>query len=359
MENFIHKSCLLAIFLFSQISLAGEKDWSDLSDVFDLKWRSKLGGYTRPVVADSKVLFMDERILYALETNSGRAIWICKIDRHSLPPPPAVSREAISPDVVCLATKSKLYGLDVNTGDELWAFHTNTLILVSPRVWDNTVFISSGDINSPGTLYALDLHTGQEKWRFKAESGIKTAPVVHRKTVYFGCWNGEVFGLDIKTGKRRWYYNARRSIHALTITKESVICLASGDLRGIDLNTNRVVWRFDTYGQQIEYLITRDNVLYFARDSGGAEPMYSLNAFDLENQKILWTHFAWLTTMTYPAFYLGNIYLGVGQQFHILDAFSGELKHKIRERLLSPPTIESGTIYFCGGEGYLYAMKIK
>ena len=100
----------------------------------------------------------------------------------------------------------KVYKLDPETGDELWAtpFVTNGDIFsagaLSPD--QSTFFVGSDDFS----VYAIDTATGLEKWSFETDLYVEAPPVVSRdgSTIYIGSWDSNVYALDAETGDEVW-----------------------------------------------------------------------------------------------------------------------------------------------------------
>jgi outer membrane protein assembly factor BamB len=70
-----------------------------------------------------------------------------------------------------------------------------------PIVVGQQVFLPS---NSEDTLRCLDLQTGNEVWRFTTESPIRIAPAYHEQTLYFGSDEGAVYAVASHDGSLRW-----------------------------------------------------------------------------------------------------------------------------------------------------------
>jgi outer membrane protein assembly factor BamB len=121
----------------------------------------------------------------------------------------------------------RLYALDADTGDELWAFPADRLlagIYSSPVLREQVVFFGSYEIelssflifqsqDIQGRAYAVDASNGAEKWHFPAGSSQETEPFMGTPAtgdglVYFTSSDGRVYALDIETGVERWRFES-------------------------------------------------------------------------------------------------------------------------------------------------------
>lgn len=111
-----------------------------------------------------------------------------------------------TPDVkddylVIASTDSVIYNLDANTGAENWKVFTGKSIVASPTIDEGVVYIGS----SEGVFRALDLKTGDILWQFNDVKGfVETKPLVDEERVYFGSWGNQFYALNKKTGEKEW-----------------------------------------------------------------------------------------------------------------------------------------------------------
>jgi outer membrane protein assembly factor BamB len=74
-----------------------------------------------------------------------------------------------------------LRGLDPLNGDDLWTFQTDREIYGMPAIFDDRVYVASGD----RYLYCVDAATGDEIWRFWTEQWNRGSVAVgHDGTIY-------------------------------------------------------------------------------------------------------------------------------------------------------------------------------
>lgn len=92
--------------------------------------------------------------------------------------------------------------MNLQTGQPLWTFTVNNLLLYSPTITEQTVCINCGD----DYLYALNPETGERLWRFKIEyARFWSNPIISEKTVYIGTQEF-LQALDLETGEQLWRF---------------------------------------------------------------------------------------------------------------------------------------------------------
>lgn len=107
--------------------------------------------------------------LYAVDALTGQGLW--RFDAFTFPSATIVadgviyfSGEALtSPSVEAPPPITSLYAVDTKTGEKLWQFMVEDVVLSGPAIADGTVYVTGSD----GYFYAVDRETGQERWRVK------------------------------------------------------------------------------------------------------------------------------------------------------------------------------------------------
>src|SRR5699024_4616790 len=97
-----------------------------------------------------------------------------------------------------------IYSLDVETGELLWEddlCHGPTIQnnrSGAPMIDDGTVFVGSPITEAS---YAYDLQSGEQLWTYHT-GGVKGAPVAQDDTVFFSTMGGWIHALDAETGEK-------------------------------------------------------------------------------------------------------------------------------------------------------------
>jgi outer membrane protein assembly factor BamB len=161
-----------------------------------------------------------------------------------------------------------LYALDIATGTQKWAFKTASSVASSPAVANGTVYFLSYD----GNFYAVDAADGKLRWKFQTGGERRFAakhlhgsqpaaetmpdpfdvylssPVVWQGAVYFGCGDGNVYALDAIKGTLNWKFKTGDVVHASPVISAGVLYIGSWDsyFYAIDAATGKEKWRFKT-----------------------------------------------------------------------------------------------------------------
>ena len=161
-----------------------------------------------------------------------------------------------------------LYALDIATGTQKWAFKTASSVASSPAVANGTVYFLSYD----GNFYAVNAGDGKLRWKFQTGGERRFAakhlhgsqpaaetmpdpfdvylssPVVWQGAVYFGCGDGNVYSLDATQGTLNWKFKTGDVVHASPVISAGVLYIGSWDsyFYAIDAATGKEKWRFKT-----------------------------------------------------------------------------------------------------------------
>ena len=161
-----------------------------------------------------------------------------------------------------------LYAVDIATGTQKWAFKTGSGVASSPAVANGTVYFASYD----GNFYAVNAADGTLRWKFRTGGERRFAathlhgsqpaaetmpdpfdiylssPLVWRGAVYFGCGDGNVYSLDAATGTLNWKFKTGDVVHASPVISGGVLYIGSWDsyFYAIDAATGKEKWRFKT-----------------------------------------------------------------------------------------------------------------
>jgi hypothetical protein len=89
------------------------------------------------------------------------------------------------------STDSKLYAIDIQTGNVKWTFSTGAAIRSTPAISDAGIIYFGND---GGEIYALDSNKTVQ-WYFKASSAVVAPLLYYNATLYFGTLGGQVIAL--------------------------------------------------------------------------------------------------------------------------------------------------------------------
>lgn len=177
---------------------------------------------TRPFVTNELVIFgADDGSIYGIEL-SGKRKWVMRAKRAVNSSPYVDTNEN-----VCYVGSfdGHLYALDANSGYSLWRFRTNSPVISSPAVANDSVYFGSTD----GRLYAVVASSGKERWQVNLEKPIVASPVVHNNFVYIGCTDGAFYCFDTKTGKQVWKFQTKGQITSTPYIEDNLLVFGSLD----------------------------------------------------------------------------------------------------------------------------------
>jgi len=176
-----------------------------------VKWKFKTEGIVRssPAVAGNVVYAGDtEGNFYAVGLSSGQQKWRFEIEGHTMQNEKfSFDRRAIIASPVVTGDKviiggrdGFLYCLDKNTGKRLWRVdHEVSWIISAVAVKDNIVVTGTSDGHF---VQAVDLNTGGQIWKYHTVNVVWSSPIIDDDKVYIGSHEGAVYCLDLKTGRK-------------------------------------------------------------------------------------------------------------------------------------------------------------
>ena len=161
---------------------------------------------TSPVVVDG-IVYVDggDGNFNALNASTGSLIWSYPISEFSL----AATAPAVANGIVYVGALNdhNVYALNAATGSKIWSFPTGSLILSSPVVVNDLLYISSQN----NYFYALNATTGSQLWNYKTAGPIDSSPAVANGIVYVGIdsqggtnYPGVFYALNGLTGSVIW-----------------------------------------------------------------------------------------------------------------------------------------------------------
>lgn len=164
----------------------------------------------------------NDGIFRAYDADTGDLVWSRDFEPGDEYDPPTADIKttpsiSASRGLVIFGTwDSRVYALDMQTGDQVWAVNTGGRLMGSTAVHEATGRVYVGTMRRNNALLAIDLDTGDVVWRFDAGEGIQSSPAVNASGdgVVVGSSNGLVFGIDATTGQERWRFQADGDVTA-------------------------------------------------------------------------------------------------------------------------------------------------
>jgi outer membrane protein assembly factor BamB len=169
-----------------------------------------------PVIYDRMVYFgsgYGRNGIYCLDLDDGSEIWTVETDR------PAWGAPAVWDDRIYIGTgegnfvfsteepDGSVMCLDARTGDGIWEFELADTVLGAIAIDNGRAYFGSRD----SSFYCVDASSGEEIWSFATDGAIVSSPAVTGDDVYFGSADGKVYCLDKEDGIAKWEFDTSES----------------------------------------------------------------------------------------------------------------------------------------------------
>ena len=155
-------------------------------------------------------------------------------------------RPAMDGDVIYAASADgEVVAIDRNTGKTRWSVDLETSLSGGVGVFEDAVLLGS----SEGFVLKLDASSGAQQWSTPLGGEILSPPQGDGKLVIAQTYDGKLQGLDFNTGKVLWTYDS--NVPVLTVRGTSTPILrngvvfvgfANGRVLAFDVSTGAIVW---------------------------------------------------------------------------------------------------------------------
>lgn len=306
-----------------------------------------------------------------------------------------------------------LFGVDAETGEEIWKFEMGGAISVGPAIGEGKVFAGQqggerffycvdaatgalvwkqtvpggwvwgsaayddGMVYVPtvnGYAACLDAKTGHIVWMVPTAKSVPAEPAIDGDLVFFGSWSGSLYAFNKKTGDIVWKVNGIELDSGTLIAYEGKIYVPhhSNVFMSFDAKTGAVLsegnknpqhtGNFSNFNATPAFFENR--AYYTARVGAGLRGVPTASrvyCVDSESAKILWT-FPDGGGLSAPAIASDRVYIGSGNTpfFYCLDALTGKALwiHKFDQRVEeSTLCIYRDKVFVLAGDGYVHALK--
>ena len=139
--------------------------------------------------------------LFCFDAKNGEPIWNFSVNGS------VGSSPTIVDDKVLFTSKDGyLYSLNATNGNFVWKKEIGSSVS-SPALWQNKIFIGSGEMNGEGKFYSFDLE-GNPLWEFIPNGAVQSSPAVAGNFVYFATnvQNGTIYCLNLSNGQLVWQF---------------------------------------------------------------------------------------------------------------------------------------------------------
>ncbi|MEM3577487.1 MAG: PQQ-binding-like beta-propeller repeat protein [Candidatus Bathyarchaeia archaeon] len=251
-----------------------------------------------------------------------------------------------------------------------WTFQTGHIILSSPAVANGIVYIGSND----SKVYALNMWTGEEIWNFSTgPGGIYSSPAVADGIVYIGANDNKTYALNATTGELIWsftawgtlFYGLPSPFWSSPVVVDGIVYIGNQDslVYALNATTGTVIWVQTVYGACTGSSPTiADGRLYIAAAGYSAPYDGNVTCLNATTGQLIWNYTVpFGVYFSTPTVVNGIVYIGTfGGSVLALNATTGQLMSFFFPGDYYPintsPAVANGIVYVGSGNGRIYAL---
>jgi outer membrane protein assembly factor BamB len=286
---------------------------------------------------------------------------------HSNMASPIVSSPLLQEDLLITATfdswikdtaflgKNLVFGLDTNSGDQMWSLEINGDVFSSPCVAKDMIIIGSMNKN----LLAIDSSIGDLKWTFEALGEIWSSPSFNGDSIFVGCDDGFLYCLNLD-GKLKWKTKLNGKIRSSSpcLSEDNLIFIGTqnGSVYCLDQSDGVIRWDKQVAKPVLSSAaVLKDKVFFGSSD----KKMY---CFYCDTGSMVWEFETSDRIWSSPAIAKNDMMLFFGSlDSHIygLDISTGNQTWKFptMNMIDSSPCIADNMLFFAGRDGILYVFS--
>jgi outer membrane protein assembly factor BamB len=257
----------------------------------------------------------------------------------------------------------------------VWAVHLGDLILSSPVVAGDLVYVGSvsPSIAAGGALHALDRQTGEEVWRAALDrgDGILSTPAVVDGVVYVATHDGVVLAVDAATGAQGWRVLLDTEVFYSSLAVEDGrlhVGDTGGRLYALDIEDGRRVWDVeigDGNAWSMGTAAVAGGQVYAVASAARVDEPSELVALDAETGTARWTFVAEDAgeVRGIPAVADGRVYvpttLGAVYALSARDGSVAWRFDRAREISATSPTVVNDEVIVGTDDGWLHGIDAE
>ena len=318
-----------------------------------------------PAIAADGTLYVGsfDMHLYALNSNDGSFLWTHKA-RAEVDSSPAIGLGGVV-FVGASFPDNQVRAINAS-GGLLWSFQTQSSVISSPILANNTVYVGSDD----SMLYALSAASGEISWAFITDGPVEAAPALtpDGSVVFAVTTKGTMFAINAYTGGELWHLTAAGPLKAApTVTDDGIFVLV-GEAAGIKSSllcvfaaNGTVFWHTAVYAS-VEAPVALDGN---GRVIVGTNfPANALFAFSLSSGGAsLWNVTIGSVALSAPAIDRGSNTVVIGswdQSVYAINTVTGAIIWRIPLTgfTTSSPALANGKVFIGCGDGTIVAISM-
>lgn len=145
--------------------------------------------------------------------------------------------------VYCGCTDTRVYSVDVFSGNVAWDFATGGVIRgCSPLVHRERVHIG----NHAGVVHSLDSKSGVPQWTYRTNGPIQASMCATSEGIVIGSGDFNAYLCKWDNGERVWHFATTGPVLADPVLISNDVCLISSDdyyIYAVDVHLGREIWR--------------------------------------------------------------------------------------------------------------------
>lgn len=345
-----------------------EKQKNNDSLVWTYDVESKI--YSTPVNYENNIIFgASNGNVYAIDKDTQKEAW--KVEgKNSINNTPIINGENI-----IFSTKDSCFSLNAKTGKENWKFTKEIQVkesingydyhMASPVIYNDEVIYTTPS----GTVFGLNKNDGKEVWSYKNDSlsSVRTTPAINSDIMVLGDIKGNVWGVDLKTKKTLWTKSIGTTVVHSVIADDGIVYSTGRDCKVIamDIKTGDNKWSWiDKSGSWL----TGDMVVYEEKLLVPGSDNHKIAILNKNDGKEISSAYGTANIFSKPVIVDNIMYFTDGNVYtkDVGGAYAYDLK---QEKIVwsctdiipvySTPLVIGDIIYYGGEDGKLYAAKVS
>jgi outer membrane protein assembly factor BamB len=318
------------------------------------RWNKQIAknGYKiSPVVSSGMIYVSSNEKLYALNADTGDEIWAFEVENSSYP--------AVEDNIVIFgSTNGKIYALNAENGDKVWEFAIGKPNSIqAPTIVNGRVFLSGycAALRLPGFIiknkvFVLRLSDGHEIWNYTTEDDVSCSPTVDNGKVFFGSY-GKTYALNESTGEELWNFPVET--FSSPVAKDGVIFIGGlSKIYALNSTTGAEIWN-TTIGWRTEDLVICDNILV-------ANSLGTISGINATTGEKIWTfgtgYIGSYLAATDDVVVIGSakIYAVDAQSGMLIWSYNVPVEGYATDYIWFSPAISNNMVFVSCGNGKLY-----